>query len=129
MDVNTRFLIISDTHGEPFSNISQRHADVAIHCGDLTKEPKLEEFQVVPKLLKENNTPLKLIMAGDHDFTMDIPAFKENHRWQSEKFYGGYGGPWELFEDSRAQGVIFLDEGVHRLNLQNGALLTVCASP
>lgn len=34
-----------------------------------------------------------------------------------------------MFEDARAAGIVFLDEGTHTFTLENGALLTVYASP
>lgn len=57
-----------------------QHADVAIHCGDLTEESKLEEYRASIQLLKDIHAPLKLVIAGNHDFTMDIPAFRKKGR-------------------------------------------------
>lgn len=54
-----------------------RPADVAIHYGDLTDGSTLKEFQNTVRLLKDINAPLKLVIAGNHDFTMDIPAFEK----------------------------------------------------
>ncbi|KAJ5746132.1 hypothetical protein N7520_011314 [Penicillium odoratum] len=76
--IKTRFLVFSDTHGLdslPFS-LSQ-YADVAIHCGDLTTESKIDEYLASIRLLQAVNAPLKLVIAGNHDFTMDIPAFQK----------------------------------------------------
>ncbi len=77
--LKTRFFILSDTHGETFERkeMFSQHADVAIHCGDLTEESKLEEYRTTLQLLIDIQAPLKLVIAGNHDFTMDIPAFKE----------------------------------------------------
>jgi predicted MPP superfamily phosphohydrolase len=78
-NIKTRFLIISDTHGMEFSPEDKplKCADVAIHCGDLTDGSKLDEFRTAIRLLKDIDAPLKLIIAGNHDFTMDIPAFEK----------------------------------------------------
>lgn len=75
--IKTRFLILSDTHGMDFSPSSQpvQHADVAIHCGDLTNGSSLSEFRTSINLLKNLNAPIKLVIAGNHDFTLDIPSF------------------------------------------------------
>jgi predicted MPP superfamily phosphohydrolase len=54
-----------------------QHADVAIHCGDLADGSKLEEFRTAIQLLKDINAPLKLVISGNHDFTMDIPAYEK----------------------------------------------------
>ena len=77
--VKTRFLILSDTHGVGY-DLDQRplqYADVAIHCGDLTEGSQLAEFRTSIQLLKDINAPLKLVIAGNHDFTLDIPAFRK----------------------------------------------------
>lgn len=135
----TQFLILSDTHGMEFGSEDRpsHHADVAIHCGDLTEESKLEEYRASLRLLIEIQAPLKLVIAGNHDFTMDIPAFKEKvaNAWPPldpdlvRKVYGDYGEARQLFDDARSDGVIFLDEGSHQFTLTNGAILTVYASP
>ncbi|KAI0379164.1 hypothetical protein F5Y04DRAFT_283251 [Hypomontagnella monticulosa] len=78
MDIKTRFLIISDIHGEDVPAISQIPAvDVAIHSGDLTKESHIEEFKNAVSFLKTTNTLLKLVMAGNYDFTIDTSTFKK----------------------------------------------------
>ena len=133
--IKTRFFILSDTHGEEFEERSSQHVDVAIHCGDLTEESKLEEYRASLRLLMDIQAPLKLIIAGNHDFTMDILTFREkvvNAQPPLDpdlvrKFYGNEGEARQLFED--ATGIIFLDEGNHRFSLKNGAILTVYASP
>ncbi|KAL8938007.1 MAG: hypothetical protein Q9211_003408 [Gyalolechia sp. 1 TL-2023] len=137
--VRTRFLIVSDTHGTEFGPEEKplRHADVAIHCGDLTEESKLEEFRASIRLLEDIRAPLKLVIAGNHDFTMDILAFKKkvaavNPPLDPElvrKVYGDYGEARQMFEEAEAAGIVFLDEGTHRFNLVNCAALTVYASP
>ncbi|KAI1079340.1 Metallo-dependent phosphatase [Whalleya microplaca] len=136
MDIKTRFLILSDTHGELIPNLQHIHADVAIHCGDLTEESKIEEFRTTLDQLRNVKAPLKLVIAGNHDFTADIPVFKkkatDNPSLQPElveQHYGGFGEVHQLFENAKADGIVFLDEGTHRFELDNGAKLTVYASP
>lgn len=135
--VKTRFLLLSDTHGLsslPHS-ASIEYTDVVLHCGDLTKESKLHEFEASIRLLKTLNAPLKLVIAGNHDFTMDIPAFRKKVAEAPEpldpglvsKFYGSYGEARRLFNEET--GIIFLDEGIHTFSLKNGALLKVYSSP
>lgn len=112
-------------------------ADVAIHCGDLSEESKLDEFRASLRLLRAINAPLKLVIAGNHDFTLDTPTFRKKvaeicpplESQLIEDTYGGYGEARQLFEDSRSHGIIFLDEGNHDFLLQNGARLKVFASP
>lgn len=135
----TRILILSDTHGMAFQSEDKpfQRVDVAIHCGDLTEASKLEEYLTSLQLLKEINAPLKLVIAGNHDITMDIPVFKKQVAEASppldpdlvKKVYGDYGEARQIFNDATAAGVIFLDEGSHRFLLENGAVLKVYASP
>ena len=75
--IMTRFLIISDTHGQPLRNLPNEQVDVAIHCGDLTEESKLAELKTTLDLLTKLNAPLKLIIAGYHDWTLDTPVFEQ----------------------------------------------------
>ncbi|KAH6962187.1 Metallo-dependent phosphatase-like protein [Ilyonectria sp. MPI-CAGE-AT-0026] len=137
--IKTRFLIISDTHGMNF--LSERHpnhpADVAIHCGDLTEESKLAEFRTSLELLRNLDAPLKLVIAGNHDFTLDIPMFKKKvaevrpplEPELVTKEYGSGGEVSQLFEEAKKEGIIFLNEGTHEFKLENGASLKVFSSP
>lgn len=114
-----------------------QRADIAIHCGDLTDGSKLEEYRMAIELLKDLDTPLELAIAGNHDFTMDVPAFEKKvaeatQSLDSELLAREYGTPGEakqLFEEAKDAGIILLDEGTHCFELENGALLTVYASP
>ena len=137
--VSARFLIISDTHGEKLIHQPLDQVDVAIHCGDLTEESKLDEFRTSLELLRSIKSPLKLVIAGNHDFAMDIPMFKKKladikpplEDDLVKREYGAFGEARELFEneDTKAAGIVFLDEGTHQFTLANGAPLTVYASP
>ncbi|KAE8154720.1 Metallo-dependent phosphatase-like protein [Aspergillus avenaceus] len=140
--IKTRFLIISDTHSRDSLPSLNEPADVAIHCGDLTKGSQLEEFKAAINLLKQINVPIKLVIAGNHDFTLDPPAFqnkiREARRLQDidpihiEKVYGYCGQVRELFDHvdvKEKSGIQLLDQGTHYLTLKNGASLTVYASP
>jgi predicted MPP superfamily phosphohydrolase len=73
--VKTRLLVISDTHGMDL-NLADIRADVAIHCGDLTNRSKLNEFRTTINILKGIDAPLKLAIAGNHDFTLDDVTFE-----------------------------------------------------
>jgi hypothetical protein len=92
------------------------------------------------RLLKDINAPLKLVIAGNHDFTLDIPVFKSKIAESEAPFgsldpevvaatYVTYGQVRQLFDDARDAGIVFLDEGSHNFTLDNGAQLTVYASP
>ncbi|KAL2056278.1 hypothetical protein ABVK25_003301 [Lepraria finkii] len=109
--IKTRLLIISDTHGIDFNPADRplQRADVAIHCGDLTDGSKLEEFRTAIQLLQVINVPLKLAIAGNHDFTMDIPVFEKKVAEATPpldpelvaKEYGARGEARQLFEEAK----------------------------
>lgn len=136
-NIKTRFLIISDTHGlgRLPNSIKRQHADVAIHCGDLTTESELDEFKASLRLLQAVDAPLKLVIAGNHDFTMDIPVFERKvadacpplDPMLIEQTYGYFGEARKLFGPET--GITFLDEGTRIFRLENGAVLKVYASP
>ncbi|CAI7644869.1 unnamed protein product [Penicillium bialowiezense] len=136
--VKTRFLVLSDTHGLDTTPeiVSRQYADVALHCGDLTTESKIGEFKASIRLLQAVNAPLKLVIAGNHDFTMDMPIFQKKVAEAGplepelvRRTYGCHGEARKLFNDQRNTGIIFLDEGSHSFRLNNGARLNVYASP
>lgn len=137
-NIKTRFLILSDTHGMQFKPEAKpaQQANVAIHCGDLTTESKLSEYHSTIQLLKDLNAPLKLVIAGNHDFTLDTPVYRQKlagvphiNPGHIRKGYGDYGEAKALFAKARDAGIVFLDEGTHHFVLDNGASLTVYASP
>ncbi|KAI0099229.1 ser/Thr protein phosphatase family protein [Nemania sp. FL0031] len=135
MAAKTRILIISDTHGNAFNIRPEHKADVAIHCGDLTDESKISEHRRTLQLLKDLDAPLKLVIAGNHDFTLDTSSFKQKINEAAEPLdpelvqreYGDYGEARYLYDE--ASGITFLDEGTHKFTLNNGASMTVYASP
>ncbi|KIV89318.1 hypothetical protein PV10_08895 [Exophiala mesophila] len=137
--IPTRLLIISDTHGEDFDSNTrpQQRADVVLHCGDLTDGSKLEEFHTALNMLRSIDAPLKLIIPGNHDFTMDRDAFTTKVAEAKQPLnpelvaqeYGRVGQAQQLFDDSKDEGIVFLHEGTHQFTLNNGAMLTIYASP
>lgn len=136
MDIRTRFLVLSDTHAGRVG-VPDLPVDVAIHCGDLTDESKMDEFRTSLELLQTINAPLKLVIAGNHDFTLDIPAFRKIIAGadssitpeEIKRAYGDFGDAEQLLVEASRNGIVFLGEGIHHFNLQNGASLTVYASP
>ena len=95
-------------------------------------------------MLKDIDAPVKLVIAGNHDISLDSD-YVLSHVGKP-----GAGGAWRrigkkseaesvikevkelwLGEGGRAkeEGVTFLEEGVHQIELSNGARVTVYASP
>ncbi|KAI2625704.1 ser/Thr protein phosphatase family protein [Hypoxylon sp. NC1633] len=137
MAIKTRFFIISDTHGAAFETKEAQQADVAIHCGDLTEESKITEIHAALQFLKSLKARKKLVIAGNHDFTLDVPTFKTNlaeagllqEEYLIKQEFGEYGEARRLFNEAAKDGIVFLDEGTHDIDLENGARLRVYASP
>ncbi|KAJ6787017.1 hypothetical protein PWT90_08408 [Aphanocladium album] len=136
--VRTSILMLSDTHGMSMAGmIPNQSADVCIHAGDLTDESKLEEFHSSINLLRAIDAPLKLVIAGNHDFTLDTPAFQKKIQEIKpplepelvQKFYGEYEEARQLLLKAKEDGIHLLDEGMHTFALRNGARLRVFASP
>ncbi|OJD35868.1 ser thr protein phosphatase family protein [Diplodia corticola] len=154
--VKTRFLIISDTHTAPLVDSSQNErardrafraplpaADVLLHCGDITMMGHLDEYEAALDMLGAIDAPLKLVIAGNHDLSLDeefylgqsrgVPsAFTNGQRMHRKKYDPDMPRKakemWKG-EKAKAKGVTYLDEGTHHFVLQNGARLNVYASP
>ncbi|KAI4741646.1 Metallo-dependent phosphatase [Aureobasidium sp. EXF-12298] len=134
-----RILIISDTHGSNPMHRQLGPVDLVIHCGDLTQESKLDEYRQAISLLKSLDAPLKLVIAGNHDFTLDNSVYRHKlteaglkppHEDEVvKKTYGDFGEARALLESQRNAGIIFLNEGTHEIRLAKAALLKVYASP
>ncbi|OHE92194.1 hypothetical protein CORC01_12488 [Colletotrichum orchidophilum] len=115
--------------------------DVVIHCGDLTQHSTLNEFRKTLDMLKKFKAPLTLVIAGNHDFSLDPTAFKakieEANRISGEPLeaalleseFGGNGTVRKIFTDAQKDGIFLLDEGTHEFALANGATFKVYASP
>lgn len=153
--IQTRVLIISDTHGYkplaedvPYdeygiSGVAYRDplpaADVAIHCGDLTLHSTTQEYEKTFSMLRELSAPLKLVIPGNHDRVLDR-EFWQQHVNRKSKLHGMDNARAEAYRqrhdearaiiaDAAVDGVHLLDEGTHEFELANGALLRVYASP
>ncbi|RGP78214.1 dityrosine transporter [Fusarium longipes] len=70
--IKTRVLILSDTHAQRFQiEPPLERVDVVIHCGDLTNDSRLTDYMEAVRLLDQINAPLKIVIAGNHEFTLD----------------------------------------------------------
>ncbi|KAG6013370.1 hypothetical protein E4U43_007328 [Claviceps pusilla] len=140
--IKTRFIVLSDTHGSPIPpSLQGRQADVVIHTGDLTEHSTLSEFKTTIESLRTIDAPVKLILAGNHDFSLDSPALESKlaeadrvaggpvDRDLVAREFGNAGDARALLLEARHRGITFLEEGNSSIRLDNGALLRVYASP
>lgn len=127
--ITTRILIISDTHGIsklPHNNL-HHPVDVVLHCGDMSEDGSLEHYKNTLHLLSSITAELKLVIAGNHDTTLDSSYFDTADQAARQRHQNALRlmkGPPAL----RA-GVTYLHEGFHAFSLSNGARFTVWASP
>ena len=131
----TRILVLSDTHTQtPMPAEDALHAyreplpdaDVLLHAGDLTKVGKRVEYEVMVDMIKKHSAELKLVIAGNHDITLDeeyyaSPHGRQKHQDQDlsqirELWCGG---------EAKRQGLVYLEEGTNTFQLRNGAKFTV----
>ena len=136
--VKTRILIISDTHSTPLQPTTSANpfrqplpsADILIHCGDLTMKGLTSEYHKTLDLLAFIDAPIKLVIAGNHDRTLDKTWMEKHqtHLWDGESFEEAR--EFWFGEKGRAsrEGVVMLEEGVHEVPLKNGGVLTVSCS-
>lgn len=122
-----RFLVLSDTHNIQLDAVPLQklpHADVLLHCGDLTEQGSLEELEKAIAVLEDIDVELKLVIAGNHDAVLD------------KDFYLGQGGDLAehhraigLMHEAQDKGIHYLTEGIHTFTTNAGATFTVYATP
>ena len=136
--VRTRILVISDTHTQipkPSHNGNHTYreplptADILLHAGDITKCGKISEYESMVEMIKNHPAELKLVIAGNHDITLDPPYYhnyygKQKHRGEDlEVVREMWTG-----EEAKKHGLVYLEEGTNTFQLTNGAKFTVCAA-
>ncbi|KAF4124758.1 DNA repair exonuclease SbcCD nuclease subunit [Geosmithia morbida] len=144
--IKTRILIISDTHAAPpkpssggldeelFDPRSYGHAvtgyrvplppaDVVLHAGDLTRRGRPQELRDAFSMIQDIDAPLKIVIAGNHDLCLD-PRYEDISADTSSADAAA-----KIVKDAESHGVRYLDEGTYTFDLDNGARLSVYASP
>lgn len=157
--------MISDTHTST-PNPPQRtdnayryplpKANILLHAGDLTKLGYRDEHKAMIAMLQDADAELKLVIAGNHDLTLDEEYFTsfgyKRHQRELRDDASIYlpdnsiPDPTEPSVDERRAyarsikdlwtsqtarnaGIIYLEEGMHSFTLSTGATFTVYASP
>lgn len=147
--IKTRILILSDTHSDSLTDVGSKNplphplpsADVVLHCGDLTMVGYLEEYTKAIALLSSIDAPLKLVIAGNHDISLDEKYYyRKGPSMHGGGWISGPGFDEALPQKAKAmwigdesiaarRGIKYLAEGTYELKLQNGAKLRLYASP
>lgn len=100
--IKTRICMISDTHtAAPYPPLETSYAyrsplpraDVLLHGGDLTKVGYSVEHEAMVSMLKAADAELKLVIAGNHDITLDEEHFTSfgYRRHRRPEWLGGKG--------------------------------------
>ncbi|KAL8856189.1 MAG: hypothetical protein Q9178_007227 [Gyalolechia marmorata] len=139
--VKTRFCIISDTHTaelRPSNDKSHAYreplpsADILLHAGDITMAGYIHEYESMVDMLSKADAELKIVIAGNHDVTLDEPYYEQIGK---RKFHRNIGEDLEVVREmwtgakAKKTGIVYLDEGVRTFTLSNGARFTIYASP
>ncbi|KAI0076960.1 Metallo-dependent phosphatase [Panus rudis PR-1116 ss-1] len=126
----TRFVCISDTHSHTFP---VPEGDVLLHSGDLTHTGKLSQMKVTTDWIRELPHPHKIIIAGNHDLTLD-----QYNDWYDDNYTA-----WHRFrEDAEAvrelltgeaakqAGIVYLEDQEYKFRTkEDGREWTVYGSP
>jgi predicted phosphodiesterase len=131
--------MISDTHDfAPDQKVHvtpYRHpfptADLLLHAGDLTMVGQETEHQLMVDMLKQAPAELKLVIAGNHDITLDPPYYNSYGFQRHTNEPQDLGRIRELYcgEEAQRHGIVYMDEGLRTFTLSNGARFTVYATP
>ncbi|KAG9009462.1 hypothetical protein FRB94_014253 [Tulasnella sp. JGI-2019a] len=70
----TRFVCLSDTHSHRFQ---VPPGDVLLHSGDITAKGKVKDFELSMEWLRNMPHRTKIIIAGNHDLTLDEEWYKQ----------------------------------------------------
>uniref|UniRef100_A0A8H7KAP9 Calcineurin-like phosphoesterase domain-containing protein n=1 Tax=Bionectria ochroleuca TaxID=29856 RepID=A0A8H7KAP9_BIOOC len=71
----TRIVCISDTHN---CTVKLPKGDILIHAGDITNQGSYSELSRAVKWLEEAKFEAKIVIAGNHDITLDEAFYAEH---------------------------------------------------
>jgi len=127
--VGTSIMIISDTHEHTPNITGMPPVDVLIHTGDLTNFGDLETLRASIEMLNTIPAELKLVIAGNHDISLDPIRRVEN--MTDDEYANLHAAALEIMTGSevRSNNIQYLSEDTYNFSLENGAKFTVYASP
>ncbi|KAM3536431.1 hypothetical protein MY4038_000266 [Beauveria bassiana] len=129
MTQQIRFLVLSDTHDNAFPDLASLPAvDVVIHCGDLTMIGGMSNYRRALEFLAACPAEVKLVIPGNHDVSLDAKWWEENLDSDDEQDEPVRARALCTSDDYTRRGVRLLDEGGHKVTLQDGRAFTVYAS-
>ncbi|KAI1329271.1 hypothetical protein F5Y16DRAFT_366305 [Xylariaceae sp. FL0255] len=111
----TRFLILSDSHDDAFP-IKAPAADVILHCGDMTMIGGLSNYRRALDNLKAMDAELKLVIAGNHDVSLDLEWWEKN--LDADDDIDEPSEARNIFLQENKNGIHLLDRGLHEFTLE-----------
>jgi len=132
--VTTRILILSDTHGHAslLSPLPETlNLDVVIHSGDLSQYGSISDYQATLSLLSSLPAPLKLVIPGNHELTLNplFPSSNKNFTVAERQELHTQALAFWTGAEAREKGILYLSPGFHDFILENGARLRLYATP
>jgi Icc-related predicted phosphoesterase len=114
--IKTRICMISDTHTtSPYSSSRKDHAyrsplpeaDILLHSGDLTKVGYRTEHEETIAMFKAAPAELKLVIAGNHDITLDEEYFLRTgyRKHRRTEYFGTKDIPLHKDEQDRLEAI------------------------
>lgn len=103
--------------------------DVLLHCGDLTQVGGTSAYKKALKMLGSFDAELKLVIAGNHDISLDGEYWRthledDDEPEEHEEAVEIMTGPL-----AKAANVTYLTEGLHIFTLKRGATFRIFVSP
>jgi hypothetical protein len=94
---------------------------------------QLDEYEKTMTMLEGIDAELKLVIAGNHDISLDEEYYARMGKRMQGKEYDAEmpkkaRAMW-LGDRAKRAGVTYLEEGSYTFSLSNGAMLRVYASP
>lgn len=135
--VKTRLCMISDTHTHaplPESRTGSAYreplpkADIFLHAGDITMIGRVEEYEKMIDVLTKAEAELKIVIAGNHDITLDEEFYQESGRVRMHSNEAeDLNAVRELWAGAKAKqaNIVYLEKGTRTFPLSNGARFTV----
>lgn len=123
-----RCLIMSDTHDDAFPHTTAK-VDVALHCGDMTMIGGLSNYRKALDKLSSLDAELKLVIAGNHDVSLDPKWWAENLNEDEGDDPEEPAKARQLFDAAKGRGVHLPGEGVHTFTLGDSRSFMIFTSP
>lgn len=122
-------MVVSDTQEHSLDGSKMPEVDVLLHTGDLTNFGELESLRECVRMLGTIKAELKLVIAGNHDISLDATRRVENMTDEEYERYHQEALAIMVGPLAKEAGTTYLQEGTVIFTLGNGATFKVYSSP